>query len=60
MKIVKRGKVVEDVFKGTCHKCNSVLEADKDELKTEFTQRDGWLGEGTCPVCKNSVFFYPK
>lgn len=61
MKIIKRGKIKEELFTGTCFDCDSVLEAKRSELKIIGDMRDGSeLGQGECPVCKSDVNFYPK
>jgi hypothetical protein len=61
MKIIKRGIPPEEVvWKATCHRCKSELEAKRNELQVEWDQREqGELGRADCPVCKNPIIFYP-
>ena len=62
MKIVKQGKIKQDIYKATCRKCESKLEARKDELHSHwYDQRDNCSGaHGDCPVCCKDVNWYKK
>ncbi len=61
MRVVKRGKPkAQDIFKGECHDCHSVVEAERHELKVTDDQRDGEFGETACPICKARLILYPK
>lgn len=60
VKVVKTGKIKKVVYKGTCHHCNSVLEAEESEvIDKTYDQRDGGsFGNVICQVCKTSTFVY--
>lgn len=63
MNVIHRGKPrSEQVFRGTCLSCKSVIEATRAELKVGGGDyRDpGEYGHAACPVCDQVMTFYPK
>jgi rubredoxin len=67
MKLISQGTKVAQKFKGMCHTCGSVFEADRTELKIcPGTQREpGEFAWKKCPVCNTGtetyggILFYP-
>lgn len=60
MKIIKRGILPDEKdFRGTCSVCGTIAEAKQKELKVRSDQRDGDTASATCPICKNTMHFYP-
>ncbi len=64
MKVIKKGKVVEDIFEGDCTKCGSTIQAKRSEIARHITldsRAEGDLAYVKCPVCKGQTkfFMYP-
>lgn len=66
MKVIKRGKEHQALWRGKCSNCGSIVEAVATELKITQDQRDGPFAWHKCPVCKagdatgyHGVLFYP-
>jgi RNase P subunit RPR2 len=52
-KLVSKGKPKPRTFRGTCKVCNSTFDAEPEELKVEYDQREGEsFAHATCPECK--------
>ncbi len=61
MRIIKYGQIPEErVWRGKCRICNSIIEAQQDELKLTQDSRNEIHGEAVCPVCGKNMFLYPK
>jgi len=64
IKILKEGKVPYQTFTGSCHNCQSKLEADVKEVKdiknssVDFREEYYEFGTITCPVCQKSLTVY--
>ena len=50
MKIVKQGKVDDNIYRGTCRNCGTEIEFDKNEAKYVSDQRDGDFLTMRCPT----------
>lgn len=67
MRIIKKGKVPEKLWRGTCPDCTSVVEAKQSELVTTTSDYraicdespNGYFGRANCPVCGHGMVFYP-
>ena len=61
VKVLKKGKVPRDVFRGDCKNCKSELEAERAEVKgITWDQREhGELGTVACPTCGQVTWVYP-
>lgn len=66
MRIIKKGKPKERLWRGTCTDCNSVIEAKQSELAVTNDHRaiseespNGDFGRANCPVCGHGMVFYP-
>lgn len=61
MEIIKRGNPPEEIiWKSTCYRCKSELQAKRNELRVEWDHREsGEFGRADCPVCKTEIIFYP-
>ena len=62
MKIIHHGRDPKKTpWRGACSNCRSELEAIRDEVTgIEYDQREkGEFGRAMCPVCSQSVVFYP-
>ena len=59
MRIIEKGKLPEErLWLGTCYNCKSKIEAKEKELSNiGHDQRDGWYGDGKCPLCKKTMSF---
>lgn len=57
MKIIKEGKLPSKVvWKGECHYCHTVIDADKEELKSvdpNYNTLDEYI---LCPLCERVIY----
>lgn len=60
MKIIKKGKIREQLLRTDCRHCGSMLEEEEGKLKWESDMRNEELARAKCPVCKTEIFFYRK
>ena len=66
MKLISKGKPKPQTMRGTCMTCRSTFDAEPDELKVEYDQREGTsFAHAECPVCKKDkqvgqLILYPK
>ena len=66
MKLVSRGKPMPKTMRGTCKVCHSTFDAEPEELKMEYDQREnGQFAHAVCPECKKhkrvgDLVMYPK
>lgn len=63
MEIIAKGKLPdEDLFKGSCHNCKSVMRFKRGEAKQViYDQREfGEVATATCPVCAKEFYGYPE
>jgi len=53
MKVIKRG-YRRETEKITCPKCHSILEYEKDDIKSssQYNQEEYWI---VCPVCNGAI-----
>lgn len=59
MKIIKPGKHPnDDTLRGTCTRCDCVIECRRGELQYDF--RDQGPGFVSCPCCTGAIFPKPK
>lgn len=64
MRILHRGTPKKTIYKGTCHKCETVFEAEASEVKhmrgdyTDPRERD-WYAVA-CPVCHAEAACWPE
>jgi hypothetical protein len=59
MDILFKGTVpVEKVYRGTCPRCHSVLQALRGELRIVVDLRGGETAHGVCAVCTEAVNFH--
>lgn len=66
MRVIKRGKPPERIWRGTCTDCKSVIEAKQNEPAVTRDYRvasdespNGDFGRDNCPVCGHGMVFYP-
>lgn len=67
MKLIKRGKYLKRIWRGSCRECGSSFEAEESEVKQgkiEYDVRDGEaFAHRDCPECLASagcaVILYP-
>jgi hypothetical protein len=60
MEIIKKGKLPEErLWQGECKNCNTIARAKEKELDLTHYQQDGLFGRANCPLCKQSIYFYP-
>lgn len=63
MDIIQRGQHPnQKVYRGTCSACKTILQAVRGELKIENCndpREPGEWASAACPVCGESVCFYP-
>lgn len=66
MKLISKGKPKPRTFRGTCKTCGSTFDAEPEELKLEYDQRENCqFAHAICPVCKKdkqvgNLVMYPK
>jgi len=60
VRIIQRGEITQLIYTGTCTKCRTVFEAEKDEVKNvpgEYNTIDHVIN---CPVCGFRVYVKPE
>ena len=62
MEIITRGiDPKENIYRGICHRCKSVMEEVAGKLKIITDQREGGtFAHADCPVCRHDFILYPK
>ena len=66
MKLVARGEPKPRTFRGTCKVCLSTFDAEPNELKIEYDQRENSeFAHAECLICKKNkqvgnLVMYPK
>lgn len=61
MEIIKKGKLPEErIWNGECYNCRTVVKAKENELNVTHDLLNGLFGSHTCPLCKKTMYFYPK
>ena len=66
MKLISKGRPKPRTFRGTCKTCGSTFNAEPEELKVEYDDRErGELAHASCPVCRKNkqvgdLVMYPK
>lgn len=58
MKIIKKGILPQDkIYRGTCMRCKTVIEATQTEGRLSLTDRTGvTMVEYTCPICSEIIW----
>jgi hypothetical protein len=66
MRLVSKGKPKPRTFRGTCKTCNSVFDAEPEELKITYDDQDHTeFAHAICSECKKAgrvgnLVMYPK
>lgn len=66
MKLIFKGKPKPGTFRGTCKTCGSTFDAEPEELKIEYDEREhGQFAHASCPICcrqkqPGDLVMYPK
>jgi len=61
MEIIKKGKLPEDKsYREECYNCKTIFKFKASEGKYFSNQRDGSGFEVICPLCKKSIYVYPR
>lgn len=59
IRIVKRGKTQEELFRGECQSCGCEAEAQRSDVLFQ-ADRDGDLFHIVCPQCKRAGLYVTK
>ncbi|WP_311270505.1 hypothetical protein [Sphingobium sp. WCS2017Hpa-17] len=56
IKVTKRGSLPEhDLFAGTCHRCKTEVEFERQDARFTDDQRDGGYLTVPCPTCRDNI-----